>query len=275
MATNIVKRLTGGAVGAGLVLVVLPSLALVLGVQFNHLNKNATVVLPLLAIFGIMILFGAMALTSALFARLDLANRNEALGLPAGSVRAAIALALIVLFAIIAILLFQSLSEPYRIAGLNAAEKEAIVKNTSNRVLAVKERTPCPSTSAAPAAGAASASAADACFDVHLVQPPGQEAADIAKQLLILIGTLMTSVTSYYFAARTAEPARDPLPADGPGAPDVAPITPSPAPTPTDSVAPSHEHGVTGESEAADGCDVAITDITTDEELPASKGGVA
>ena len=50
-----------GAFGAGLVLIVLPSAALIFWLP--QLEEHAIVGLPLLAIFGIMILFGAMALT--------------------------------------------------------------------------------------------------------------------------------------------------------------------------------------------------------------------
>ena len=83
----------GGAFGAGLVLVVLPSLALIW--KLKWFAENPAVGLPIVAVFGIMILFGALSLVSTLFARLELDNKAEALALPAGSIRAFIALALI------------------------------------------------------------------------------------------------------------------------------------------------------------------------------------
>jgi len=201
-----------GAFGAGLVLIVLPSAALIFWLP--QLEEHAIVGLPLLAIFGIMILFGAMALISSLFAGLNLSCESEALALPPGSVRAAIALALIVLFALISVMLYQSLSRPYKVENLSLAQKTALLQEPRNIVLSVL---PEPCKPAAPVAasgpaGAASVPAADAAaactgmlFTVHLRQPPGTEAADLAKQLLILIGTLMTSVTSFYFASRSTE----------------------------------------------------------------------
>src|SRR5262249_19221235 len=92
----------GGAIGAGLVLVVLPCVAIRAGA--GRMGGIPLVGLPILAIFGIMILFGALALVATLFARLNLSDPRQALGLPKGSIRAAIALALVVLFAIIAIM---------------------------------------------------------------------------------------------------------------------------------------------------------------------------
>lgn len=103
---------------------------------------------------GIMMLFGSMALTATLFARLGLSNKYEALALPVGSIRAAIALSLIVLFAIIAIMLFQSLFKPYLIPGLGKEEMNAIVLEPRNRVLAIYQAN-CLQTSGAAAAASA------------------------------------------------------------------------------------------------------------------------
>ena len=107
---NTTQNLTGGAFGAGLVLVLLPTIALFY--IFEEADKLPSVGLPILAIFGIMILFGSVSLVSTLFARLKLSDKSQALALPEGSIRAAIALALIVLFAIISIMLYQSSSNP-------------------------------------------------------------------------------------------------------------------------------------------------------------------
>lgn len=300
-------RFTDGAVGAGLVLVVLPSIALFLGVVY--LKGHLAVALPVLAIFGIMILFGSMSLTSTLFARLNLSNRNEALALPTGSIRAAIALSLIVLFAIIAIMLFQSLAEPYRITGLTQDEQAAITKDPRNRVLAVRVAACATSAAGAASAPRDAASSPALCYDVHLVQSAGQEAIDIAKQLLILVGTLMTSVTSYYFASRTAQsssptdirpnqpniPTQNGTPDDGkspPGTADTDVTPPIVAPTTVAqplSTLQTAANPVTPQASKArqamavdapedhdilEGCGLPITDPTTDADLPPAKGGV-
>lgn len=191
---NKVESFIGGAFGAGLALVVLPCMALYFGVETFSAHK-AMVGLPIMAIFGIMILFGALALISTLFKRLGLASGTEALGLPEGSVRAAIALALIVLFAIISIMLYQSIAEPYEVKDLTSTNKELLLKEPRNHIIAVlpqKCLPPC----------------AEQLYSVHLMRPQAQESTDIAKQLLILIGTLMTAVTSFYFGSRAAEPPR-------------------------------------------------------------------
>ena len=69
----------------------------------------------------------------------------------------------------------------------------------------------------------------DQRFDLRMqgAEPPSG-ASDLAKQLLVLVGTLMTSVTSFYFATRgQAEQARKEDP-DAPKKPDSPPAPPPP-----------------------------------------------
>jgi hypothetical protein len=240
----------GGAIGAGSVLVVLPSLALFFGM--NWLSAAPGVGLPILAIFGIMILFGALALVSTLFQRLGLSDRAEALALPNGSIRATIALALIVLFAIIAIMLYESLSkpigkdaQPYSIPGIQKPQLSAMLRESERQVLAV-----------VPDCTGADCPQGDAAtYTVFVAVAPSRDATDLAKQLLILIGTLMTSVTSYYFAARAAEKPRDEVVEESTeAAATVANAEPEDGP---------------------DACSVPFTDATPDEELPPARGGVS
>lgn len=138
----------GGGVAAGLVLVFLPGAALFFGIEW--INRYPGAGLPLMAIFGIMILFGALSLTSTLFARLKLSNANEALALPAGSIRAAIAMSLIVLFAIISIMLYQSMLTSNWVTGIGEADKERVLKEPKNQVTAVLPAA-CAASAVAPA----------------------------------------------------------------------------------------------------------------------------
>jgi hypothetical protein len=99
----------------------------------------------------------------------------------------------------------------------------------------------------------------DRTYSLHILQPPGQESTDLAKQLLILVGTLMTAVTSYYFASRASEPRRESPPEAKAAVNDSSPVKPA---------------TLTGEDHL-DGCDVAIVNPTPDTALPIATGGVA
>lgn len=256
-----VARLTGsGGLGVGLVLVAGPSFMLFAGARQIH--EIPLVGLPLLAIFGIMILFGSVALVALLFQSLGLTNASQPLGLPEGSIRAVIALALVVLFAIIAIMLFRTTAEPMRVEGLTADQLAELVSGkTGERIVGSVELGCAP-----PSAGAASAAAVvsprmrceqqDRRFAVMLRAGVPTETADLAKQLLMLVGTLMTSITSYYFAARSVQAAAGAQATPPPAAGAAAPAT-----------LQAEDH--------VDGCDVAVTQPSADSELPAAYGGVA
>ncbi len=257
-ARDLLSRIFGsGGLGVGLALVVVPATALMLGLALKWFDGMRLVGLPMLAIFGIIILFGTLALVAMLFRSLGLTDKGEALALPPGSIRAAIALSLIVLFAIISIMLFHSmLGSSYLLQGMTKAQRDEMAAKAPERVI-----------EAVPAACAASVPKDGVCaegdqrFDLRMqgATPPAG-ASDIAKQLLVLVGTLMTSVTSFYFALRgQAEQASK---KEQDAEKNKAAAGP-PAPTTAD--AEAH----------VDGCDVPITDPTPDAELPPSRGGVA
>jgi len=279
-AVRAVMAYTDGAVGAGLALVVLPCIALYFGIP--KMFDMPTVGLPILAVFGIMILFGALALISTLFARLGLSDRSQAFALPEGSIRAAIALSLIVLFSIISIMLYQTLNKPYVIPNLTEDEKAVVLKDASIRVIAV-----LPVRCAAPVGGAAPAAdcpPGTLRYAVHVRQPAAQESTDLAKQLLILIGTLMTSVTSFYFASRATESqSQDDAatgdtgsPPDGPAPRGLMDGGPPAAAAATGAAATAADPTAMADADAhVDACDVEVTDVTHDEDLPPARGGVA
>jgi hypothetical protein len=134
--------------------------------QMLNLDGDA-VRLPVLVITGVMALFATLALVAVTFSVAGLTDPTQALGLPEGSVRAAIALSLIVIFAITSIYLYSSLSK------------------------------------------------ADA-------NPRGD---DFAKQVFAVVGTLMTSVASFYFASRASASATTAVVS----APKLTSITPTQA----------------------------------------------
>ena len=282
--------LTSISVGSSLVLVFFPSAALFFG--HSQLGQDPLIGLPTVAIFGILILLGALALVSTMFARLDMGNRTEPLGLPTGSIRSVIALALIVLFALMSVMLFHTLSRSTQtLEGLSLTAKNELTADRTNHVLAVMpvqcpaEAAPAPTTptttartqpadaATAPSAPstATSASSTVACgkgeafsYTVTLGNTQGAPAVDFAKQLLTLIGGLMTSVVSFYFAARSAEQSmrtavsamagRSDTPGGtSPGGADMAGDSEGDA---------DHEHGD-------------VRNATDDKDLPPAKGGTA
>jgi hypothetical protein len=74
-------------------------------------GMRAEAQLPLIAIMGVATMLAVLTLMALAFSSYNLADRGQALGLPEGSVRAVIALSLIIIFAVVSIFLFSSLRD--------------------------------------------------------------------------------------------------------------------------------------------------------------------
>jgi len=165
--------------------------------------------LPLVAITGVMALLASLALVSVTFSLAGLSDRTQALALPEGSVRAVIALSLIVIFAIASFFFYSSLAS----SGLQKTEAmtEAAAQAFQRNLRAGEVVGTVPTgTSETP---------------VAVVYRVGSQAAeDFAKQVFTLIGTLMTAVSSFYFATQAMAASQ---PKTQPSTPRITEISPS------------------------------------------------
>ncbi|HEY0381117.1 MAG TPA: hypothetical protein VGC72_02850 [Candidatus Elarobacter sp.] len=186
-----------GLVSLALVALLFVLIGLAAALSFGGAGRTAPeVTLPILAIVGILALLDALALVSIAFAAFGLDDNTKALALPEGSVRAVIALSLVVLFAVLSIFLFASLSQENAVvSGLTAAQqKDFVGKLATDQQSQVVSR----------ATGATSGSSPEPTYTVYYRNSASQPSQDFAKQLLVLIGTLVTSVAGFYFGAQTA-----------------------------------------------------------------------
>jgi hypothetical protein len=178
---------------ATLVFLTIIALAIVFGgaLLFSMFNVSAEIGLPILSIAGVLLLLGTLALVAVAFVGFDLQDRTQALGLPEGSIRAVIALSLILLFAILAIYLFNAIStrDTMMLSGLTRAERDSFVAELpKDRIIGI-----------APVAPAADG---EATYDISLLVPRDPATDGFAKELLILLGTLVTSIASFYFGTK-------------------------------------------------------------------------
>lgn len=176
--------------------------------------------LPLLAIGGVVVLIFMLAAVAMVFSALGLSNRELAMGLPEGSIRAVIALSLIVLFSILSIFLYQGVSRGnvVMIAEMSAADRTEFIKAHPNAL----------DLQSVPTNGKAG------FFDVSY-RTPNPVSDDFAKQLLVLLGTLMTAITSFYLGAGTVTSAVKA--GSEPGGGSAAAAT---APSPGSALPPTH-----------------------------------
>lgn len=143
--------------------------------------------LPMLAMGAVLLMLGSLAGISLLYISSGVHDPKQALALPEGSIRAVIALVLIVLFAILCFYLFGTISAGtlVQIGEVNGATKaalEQIYRGGELKVVAVPGDK----------------------FLVWLQQEPTTASVGFAKETLVLVGTLVTSISSFYFGARVA-----------------------------------------------------------------------
>ena len=116
--------------------------------------------------------------------------------MPEGSIRAVIALSLVIIFAILTVFLwgkFASGVQQQRIAEVANFDRIEFLRNNPS-VRDVVQISP---------------NAATNTSTIAFVMAVDPAAADFSKQLLTLVGTLMTAVAAFYFGARTASRAAE------------------------------------------------------------------
>ena len=174
-----------------LILIVFMSMFLV---GILHFDKEQTeLLMGLLIVTSIVALMTLLYITAAGFSFMGLTDSTKALGLPEGSIRAMIALILIMVFIIFGIYTFKSsasveltLYENLDSAGLKAINLSTY-KNGSIRVQeSGKDKNN---------------------FDVIYSTKPSEESSRLAQQLLTTVGTLVVSIASFYFGSATVNSA--------------------------------------------------------------------
>ncbi|WP_271893328.1 hypothetical protein [Candidatus Phyllobacterium onerii] len=172
--------------GVGFVFVALLAIVYVIG----EWSVTDSVALPALAITGVVVLLASLAMVAVTFSYMGMGDNTQALALPEGSIRAVIALCLIVLFAILSIYLFGKLSSPIpiqTISGLSLTERASLVERLQpSEVVGLPDPI-------------------DNKYSVYVRQSVRAESIDFAQQLLIMLGTLVVSISSFYFGSKATE----------------------------------------------------------------------
>jgi hypothetical protein len=139
-------------------------------------------------VIGVLLLVVALTVMTLFFASRQLTDRNQPLGLPEGSIRAVIALMLIVIFAVAAIFLYSNIAVPYG-ATLQALTSDQLKQIPVTDMLSEK------------------LNADNTTYTVVVVVRKSAASEDFAKQLLTVISTLVVSISSFYFGSRVSETA--------------------------------------------------------------------
>ena len=135
---------------------------------------------------ALLLYLGALILRA-----LDMGAPNEALGMPEGSIRALIAMSLILIFAIIGIQVFNAgaVGTDLESTGLTQAQIDQL-RADGALVISQTLQTPVPEPPAAP------------LYTVTTRTGMTQEAHDFGLQLMTTVSTLVVAVAGFYFGSR-------------------------------------------------------------------------
>jgi len=192
---------------------------------YTEALTGAPVMVTLVVIAGVIGLLAVLMMTALAFSAVRLSDRSQALGLPEGSVRAVIALSLIVIFVITVVFLFGNLGtqlnqiQHLTLAQTNAIPGNLIANKRSEEEPKKKEAADLQrkaddlkakgSRDAAKAqeeatAAANEADAAKGLYTVDRYVGPSRGSEDLAKQVITTISTLVVSISAFYFGSSKA-----------------------------------------------------------------------
>jgi hypothetical protein len=182
--------------------------------------------LPLLVIAGVLLMIAVLALAAISFALFNLDDATQALALPSGSVRAVIALSLVLLFAISSIYMYSSMNNPRTMSedGLSLADAKGFLATLPpSQVISLRNNEGLiipPDLDKLNSLDPKVVKDATEKYKVAYQTAHNVAADDFARQLLVMLGTLVTSVASFYFGSQavaaavagSAAPAAPPAP---------------------------------------------------------------
>jgi IPT/TIG domain-containing protein len=203
-------RLASG-VGMGVILFVLIiSLGGIPGL-LPPLPTTAEIQMGMVVVLAVCVLIVLLCLTANIFSAIGLADARYALGLPDGSIRALIALFLIMIFIIVSVYLFRAVAgRGVTLKNLTLAE----VGELGERLVDVERNI-------------------DGTFNATLSTRISAAGEQLGLQLVTILGTLVTAVSAFYFGTTAVTTAQQAAAAAimgaqaSPGALSIDSITPN------------------------------------------------
>ena len=157
--------------------------------------------LAALLLFGVLTFFFAIASLIALFKALSLTNDKSALGMPQGSIRAFMALVLIMLFFLMAVFLYLDVSRAgadRRVTGITEDSYRDLLSG-GQVISAVSYGVPDP--------GGTNTEVLRWDVVLRAERDPNEVSEEMARQLITVLGTLIVAISAFYFGANSVQKA--------------------------------------------------------------------
>lgn len=173
--------------------VIFSTIAILLGILVGWIiiRKSpppAEITLSIILSLSIIALLAALTFMVYIFKFLDLASPNNTLGLPEGSIRAVIALSLILIFVISCVFLYNNVSYSERTEDIYISQAE--YNNISKELIYSAELVPGNRSN-------------ETWYLVKLQTEKNEESVDIAKQIITTVSTLVVAVAGFYFGSNS------------------------------------------------------------------------
>ena len=142
------------------------------------------ITLPIMIVASLAVLVTILAILSAVMGALGVSDSSNALGMPEGSIRAVIALSLILIFIVSALYLYNSIEYTGDLSkGLPEAQFNTLLEQQPDKVVYFVARKDGETT----------------VYDVKLRTEVGETSRNFATQILTIVGTLVGAVSGFYF----------------------------------------------------------------------------
>jgi len=165
-------------------------------------TADPEVMMGTVVVFSIATLMTVLFILAAGFMSIRLADPKQALGLPEGSIRAMIALVLIMVFIIFGIFLFRKVGASNAIY-LGLVTSKSDVEFPKDKIVIFVPRDP---------------EKPQGPYDASLVEATTEEGKRLAQQLITTVGTLVVAIASFYFGTSMGAAKKEPEKVSG--APD-------------------------------------------------------
>lgn len=177
-----IQSLSKAAVPLVLILFALLSVAFA-GYIVSRVHAPPEILLTLVLVTAVIALVSTIAGLLWLLRAWGLASRDEALGLPPGSIRAILALMLVLIFAIMSIFLFYQ--STVGVSSSRGIGLEQLNLLPADRIVSIVRAAPGPN--------------GEEKFDVAVSGSIASQ--QLAQQLVTLLGTLVTAIAAFYFGS--------------------------------------------------------------------------
>lgn len=162
------------------------------------------IVLTILLVISVLVFLIVLSVVAAILAALPLADPTRALGMPEGTVRAVIALSLLLIFVTVSMFLFNQLeTTSYVSTGLPKTQFETLFEKHPERFAFFEKK--------------------GEFYNVRLRTEAGDTARHFAIEMLSILGTLVGTVSGFYFGIRAVATARGMVVSPEPSIKDIEP----------------------------------------------------